>query len=201
MGTLMAARRRRFAIGVPQSIALTVVLALCGVAGAKLLYAFENGFRWDGVSFYGAVWLVLVLMPLVGLIFGLRPSATLDLCAPCVTAMVTCLRFNCLLAGCCGGWLAKVGGVSFRWPTQMIESLGDLLILFFLLVQEQKGQQKGRLYPLFLCLYGTMRFFIEFLRDTPKELLLSNGQWFSLVSLAVGGIWLYGKRREKTKTR
>ena len=34
--------------------------------------------------------------------------------------------------------------------------------------------------------YGVLRFFVEFLRDTPKDwVTLSHGQWFSLAAIII----------------
>lgn len=194
MAILILIRRERYGIRVWKAVLLTIMLAACGVIGAKLLYALENGFRWGGISFYGSVWLIPILMPLIGLLLGLRPTITMDLCAPAVTAMVACLRFNCLLAGCCGGWLMEFGGIAFRWPTQMMESLGDCLIMFWLLSIEQKEMWRGKLYGGFLLSYGGLRFMLEFLRNTPKNVIfLSNGQWFSVAALLIGWLWIHKK--------
>ena len=40
------------------------------------------------------------------------------------------------------------------------------------------------------------RFVIEFLRDTPKDWLkLSHGQWFSIIAVIAGIVWLALKTR------
>ena len=204
-------RRKQFSLGWGGSALFTLTLTVVGVLGAKLLFVLENWqevleskFSLGGVSFFGSVFLILALMPLVGRLFCLRGGETLDLCAPCVAIMIGCMRVGCFLSGCCGGWEACFGSWRFRWPTQAMDSIGDFAILLLLLQWEEQGKQKHLLYPWFMVLYSTMRFFIEFLRDTPKDwLLLSHGQWFSLAAAAIGGgmIIAVKQNRKPTKAR
>ena len=79
-----------------------------------------------------------------------------------------------------------------------MESLGDVAILYFLLNCKKAKVVTGIGYPWFLILYGVMRFVIEFLRDTSKNvLLLSRGQWFSVCSIMIGVIIMVVLRRKK----
>ena len=139
-------------------------------------------------------------MPLVGYLFRLRPNQILDICAPCVAVMIACLRVNCFVSGCCGGWEVCLGTLRFAWPTQIIDSLWDLLIMERMMTREQTVPSNGKLYPMFMVMYSLMRFFLEFLRDTPKNwLMLSHGQWFSLAALIVGGVWLLLLKRRNAE--
>lgn len=198
LGMMLCAvnRRERFALKNWQCILFSLLLTVVGVTGAMLLYFLETG-TFGGVSFYGSVFLIPLLMPLVGLLFRLRPGQTMDLCGPCVAIMIGCMRFGCFLTGCCGGWTVCFGNYCFAWPTQMMDSIGDFAILTVLLQMEGKPLQNGRLYPMFMMLYSAMRFFLEFLRDTPKNWLsMSNGQWFAVVAMAVGYTWWLAIKRQ-----
>lgn len=192
----VAFRRRVYGLSILHCAVFTLLLTAAGVAGAVLLYAIENGFSaWNGVSFFGSVFLIPVVMPIIGLLFRQRPGQTMDICAPCVAIMIACLRISCFLTGCCGGWTMCIEGLCFAWPTQMLDSIGDLMIMVWLLQREEKNKAFGTLYPLFMVLYSTMRFFLEFLRDTPKDwLLLSHGQWFSALAVLIGVLWLGRKK-------
>ncbi len=199
MVVLTVLRRTRYKLSAFSAVCFPLLLLICGIAGAKLLYFVESGFAsFEGMSFFGAVFLVLLLMPLVGLLFKLNPSQSLDACAPCVASIISFMRFGCFCAGCCGGIACAIGEYRFRWPTQLIEGLGDLLILAWLLTLEQKETKKGALYPMFLVSYGAMRFALEFLRATPKNALgLSEGQWLALAGIAIGLIWNMYLRKVK----
>lgn len=206
MGYLMFRRRRKYRFSAVQATIVTVALVVCGVVGTKLLYILENwktvlekGFSISGgLSFFGAVFLVPVLMPLVGQLLKISAGQMLDICAPCGAAMVGFMRFGCFLNGCCGGWEADVCGVRFCWPTQAMESVGDFLILGFLLRMEAKGIHPGRRYAVFLVGYGVLRFFVEFLRDTPKVMLgLGNGQWLAILGALIGGLVLLQEKQTR----
>lgn len=191
-------RRVRFGLSRLQAVLFTLILTFVGVVGAYLMYRLETGI-YGGVSFYGSVFLIPILMPLAGRLLGLRFGQTLDLCGPCVAIMIGCLRVSCFMSGCCGGWTVTLGSISFAWPTQALDSIGDFAILGRLLYLEEKGQGNGRLYPLFMAAYSVMRFFLEFLRDTPKNVLdMSNGQCYALVAVLASLLWL-GILKQKKK--
>lgn len=180
-----------------QCCAFTLLLTVVGVAGAMLMYFFETG-ALGGVSFYGSVFLIPLLMPLIGFLFHLKPGEAMDLCGPCVAIMIGCMRFSCFLTGCCGGWTACVGSFCFEWPTQMLDSIGDFAIMTWLLYTEEKHPQSGKLYPMFMVLYSVMRFGLEFLRDTAKDwMYLSHGQWFAISALFLGLLWISWQSRRK----
>jgi len=197
VGMFMCAyiRRQKFGIETWQCAALIVLLTFTGVVGAMLLFFLENG-SFGGVSFYGSVFLIPILMSVAGLPFRLKPTQTLDICGPCVAIMIGCMRFNCFLSGCCGGNEFFIGKTCITWPTQAIDSICDFLILFWLLHLEKQGKAAGKLYPLFMVFYSIMRFFLEFLRGKEKDwLLLSHGQWFSIVAIVLGTGWMYYCRK------
>jgi len=167
------------------------------MAGVRLLAILENwrellnGHVPSGMSFFGSVFLVPLLMPLFGKRFGLNRGRTLDLCAPCVAGIVGVMRINCWISGCCGGRLLMIHGIGFRPPTQIIDGVWDCVLMIVLMRLDSKKEQEGRLYPLFLVGYGIVRFFIEFLRATEKDwLFLSHGQVFSVVAVIIGVIVL-----------
>lgn len=183
-------RKERFGLNLLQCAAFTLLLTAAGVIGAMLLYFLESG-SFGGVSFFGSVYLIPLLMPLFGLLFRLKPGQTLDICGPCVAIMIGCMRVNCFLSGCCGGWEVCMGNLCFSWPTQAIDSIADFAIMVWLLQLESNGQESGKLYPLFMVAYSAMRFLNEFLRDTPKDwLYMSHGQWFAVAAVVIGFIWL-----------
>lgn len=200
MLVLTLLRRKYYNLSVFSAVCFPLLLLLCGISGAKLLFFIESGLvSFGGMSFFGAVFLVLMLMPLIGFIFRLKPAQSLDACAPCVASIIAFMRFGCFCAGCCGGVMCTIGQQSFRWPTQLMEGFGDMLILAVLLYIEKRGNRKGWLYPLFLLGYGVMRFAIEFLRDTPKTMwLLSEGQWLALGGIAISVIWIMILRKVKS---
>lgn len=184
-------RKKIYSLNVWQCGGFTLLLTLVGIAGAMLLYYIECG-SFGGVSFYGSVFLIPIVMPLIGLLFRLKPSHTMDICGPCVAIMIGCLRVSCFLTGCCGGWEFFLGDFCVKWPTQAIDSIGDFSIMILLMKKEAHSPKSGKLYPMFMIFYSIMRFLLEFLRDTPKDWLhMSHGQWFALIAIFAGLTWIY----------
>lgn len=185
---LMLCRRQKYLLSIMQASLYTILLLICGITGAKLLFFIESGFsNFSGMSFYGAVYLVLILMPVVGFAFQMSPMESLNACAPCVASIIGFMRFGCWCAGCCGGWVMYVGSIYFTWPTQIMESIGDFIILAWLLRSESKKCEKTMLYPMFLIWYGILRFFVEFFRYIPEKWMgLGHGQWFSILAILIG---------------
>jgi phosphatidylglycerol:prolipoprotein diacylglycerol transferase len=150
---------------------------------------------------------------------------TCDVFAPGIALGHAIGRLGCLAAGCCYGretslpWgitftnpaaAANVGtplGVPLH-PTQIYESVTELLILGLLLATEKKGRPfEGRTFWSYIILYGISRFVIEFFRGDPRGMVfanLSTSQFISLilVPLAVGMLLYLSKRTEvPTPTR
>lgn len=192
---LMMRRRKLYGFSPLAASMLTVLVMVSGVVGCKVLYIlenlkvfFENGISMGGFSFFGAVFLIPISIMLFHRAFSKSVSSLLDAASPCVVLMITVMRVGCFLNGCCGGSMAEVLGYSFQWPTQAMESIGDTVILLWLLEAERENRNRGQLYPMFLFSYGVLRFLIEFFRDTPKNWLwLSHGQWFSILAVLIAG--------------
>ena len=209
MAVLMLLKYRRVMYGLRpvRAVLFAVTVLILGVLGCKLLFVLENiawvlknGFTLGGFSFYGAVLLIPLLMPLFGKALRLDARASLDSSAICIAAMLGTVRIGCYLNGCCGGRIFSIGAYDFSFPTQLMECVCDFLILFYLLKKEKDGDAGGTLYPRFLLLYGIARFLIEFLRNTDKDwLYLSHAQWFSIAAVLIGAAFAL-RRRRKEKT-
>jgi phosphatidylglycerol:prolipoprotein diacylglycerol transferase len=128
---------------------------------------------WSGRSITGALIFGFLFAetakPMIG--YAMPPN---DRFATLLPFTIGIGRIGCLIAGCCGGlpydgWCAlrTADGVS-RYPTQAIEVIFQFTVgaLFILLLKRQI--LFGRLFSLYLVIYGVFRFLTEFIRDTPK---------------------------------
>jgi phosphatidylglycerol:prolipoprotein diacylglycerol transferase len=193
---LLPKRRALYRLSRPKSVLFATAVLIAGLLGCKILYIIEcfdyvlkHGLTIGGFSFFGAALLVPLLMLLVGKAFKLSPAESLDNSAVCVVAMLGTIRIGCFCNGCCGGRIFFFKNFDFSFPTQLIELVCDALILVWLLRTESRPGNRGRLYGRFLLSYGIARFFIEFLRSTPKDWLgLSHGQWFALIAIIAGAV-------------
>lgn len=185
-----------------RSILYQVLLVISAFVAGRIVFlvthpakAFELGLEARGFTIFGSIFLCIFIDPLIGRMFGLRSQQVLDLAAMRFTLFTGVQRIGCFLTGCCGGWKVCVLGTCFYWPAQMIESIGDFILLSILL--EKRHQWKGRVYPMFLILYGTLRFFVEILRDTEKNILfLSYFQWFSIIAILIGVLWNHAAKEK-----
>ncbi len=75
-----------------------------------------------------------------------------------------------------------------RHPTPIYESALYLAVFLVLRRMQKRTRVEGRVFYIFLMLYGASRFLVEFLRINPRLLLgLSDAQLISLVMMIAGG--------------
>ncbi len=185
---------RRWRAGLPmwKTLLSAAVLTILGVLGAKLMFLIESGF-WAGTSFYGAMFFPPLFMVLLALLLRVPPLTLLDLCAPAECVMLAILKMQCAVNGCCVGILLTItaDGTYIRFPSQIIELLNALVLMVMLLWLIRKGTWQGRIYPIYMLLYGITRFILNLLRDTKPFLLgLPAGNFWSLVAIVIALIWL-----------
>jgi phosphatidylglycerol---prolipoprotein diacylglyceryl transferase len=111
-------------------------------------------------------------------------------------------RVGCLLSGCCRGaatsvpWAVTDADGIARHPAPVYEILFQLAVggLFVWMVRNER--MRGRVFAVYLVLYGTFRFFTEMIRDTPRLFggVVSGYQAIALLLVLVGAAW--GLRRE-----
>ena len=202
-------RQKKYGIGSIKAVLFATAQLICGVLGCKILFILENiawvqknGLTLGGFSFFGAVFLSPLLMPLVGRLLGLNLRNSLDCSAICILAMLGTIRIGCYLNGCCGGEVFNIGEYYFTLPTQLIECIFDFVLLVHLIKQGKKGTANGLLYPKFILFYSGARFFIEFLRNTVKDwMYLSHAQWFSIVAIIISIVLFIAMRKRKKIAR
>ncbi len=150
----------------------------------------------------------------------LPPLVTSDVFAPGLALGHAIGRIGCFAAGCCWGKeCARPWAVTFTnpdarqltgvplgvplHPTQLYESLAEALIFVYLYRRFHQPHREGSIIGLYLILYSTVRFAVEFVRNHEQALPfngpLSLTQWISLATLAAG-IWLTLHKRPQAVT-
>jgi len=87
-------------------------------------------------------------------------------------------------------------------PTQLYESLGELIIFAVLYLGFLRPHRDGSVVSLYLVLYGLLRFGVEFVRfhdqqSNPLTGPFSTEQWISLALVALGlCYWLFARNRQ-----
>ncbi len=219
---LATTRARARSLDPARVMDLGIIIIVAAILGAKLLlFAVDFNFYWthpgevfslarSGGVFYGG----LILAVAASFWYLARHKmplwATCDVFAPGIALGHAVGRLGCLFAGCCYGrpttmpWgivfsdpfaASYVGtplGVPLQ-PTQIYESVGELIILAILLVGERRGKSfDGRTFWVWVLLYGILRFVVEFFRGDERGSLLglSTSQFISLVLVPLSVIML-----------
>ncbi|MCR5467923.1 MAG: prolipoprotein diacylglyceryl transferase [Lachnospiraceae bacterium] len=133
----------------------------------------------------------------------------LDLTMPSVSLGQAFGRIGCTFAGCCYGhetdslfhimYTESNFAPSNVWliPTQLMSSVGNLVIMCLLLAFASKNKKPGRVGALYFILYGIGRFSIEFLRNDYRGSvgILSTSQFISCILVVLGLIlfMVFGK--------
>lgn len=186
---------------------LAIILLISGIAGARLLYVFSNWYYFaarpldifmisrGGLVFYGG----LILSSAAGIIYAKRAKMSIldaaDLIAPFLALGHGIGRIGCFLNGCCFGRPTEsIFGICFPhsigkvYPTQLFSSIGLFFIFLLLFRAQRKRVFKGEIISIYLILYGTLRFFVEFLRGDVRPILhnLSLAQVISMAAVCIG---------------
>lgn len=178
-------------------------------------HIFSISFLRAGGIFYGGLLAALGTAIWYSRKAGLPALETADVFAPAVALGHSVGRMGCFAAGCCWGkpsdlpWAVvftdpqahNFVGVPLNihlHPTQIYESLGTLVIGLILLRVFFKPHRSGTVIGLYLVLYSSFRFGVEFLRDSSEFRFPFNGpfsttQWVAL-GLIVAGIAVLARR-------
>ena len=225
--TLHLARRAGLA---PEKITnLAVYCAIAGILGAKLfMFLFDLG---DYVRNPGRIFSLETLQAagvfhggfIAAILFAafyirrerLPVLRTMDVFAPGIAVGQAIGRLGCFAAGCCWGRECDLPwGVRFRsdfaapvpldkplHPVQLYESAADLLIFLLLFRRAQQKHPAGQVIGLYMVLYSTARFIIEFYRVHEQSLVgpFSLTQWIALGVLAAGAVILTRNRGTSTQ--
>lgn len=209
------ALRKRFGKERAEDLLAWIVLAIIvgGRLGYVFLYApqllwtdpFEILMIWHGgMSFHGG------LIGLVGAIWlysrrtRVSMPALLDTLAVPGALALGLGRIANFLNGELVGIVSDVpwcmvfpGYEGCRHPSQLYEALYSFAlaaILYWQLTRTKVHKDRaGFIAALFVSLYGLFRFLANFLREDPRVLGLSEGQFLSL-SMLVIGLWLLGTK-------
>ena len=159
-----------------------------------------------GMSFHGGFLGVVIAMILTAKKYKITLLSVLDFIAPLVPLGLAFGRIgNFINAELWGRPTQFFLAMVFpnvddipRHPSQLYESFFEGFVMFVLLwLYSNQKRKAGQIAALFLMLYGTFRFLIEFTRE-PDSFLgllflnLSMGQWLSIPMLLVG-IYLFKK--------
>jgi phosphatidylglycerol:prolipoprotein diacylglycerol transferase len=224
LGLMLCVRNaQRLGINPDDTWNLGIVVVLAGILGAKVLLIVNDwgNYRGDlgrifsmdtlrsGGVFSGGLVAALLAAAWFMARHKMPALRTCDAFAPGLALGHAIGRLGCFAAGCCYGKpTAHFWGVVFSnplgqapldiplEPTQLIESVVELLNFFVLSWLIKRRHADGQVFGTYLILYGIARFFIEFLRGDPGRGVVVPGvltgtQLISIILVVVGGLfWL-----------
>jgi phosphatidylglycerol---prolipoprotein diacylglyceryl transferase len=100
-------------------------------------------------------------------------------------------------------FLARDYPPKLRYPSQLLEALGEGIILFvFIWTIRNKSWAKGKLLAIYLISYGLVRFLVEYVREPDEQIGLlfgyvSMGQILCFLMVVTGLILIIWKPRSK----
>ena len=184
---------------------LIVISALIGgFVGSKIVVMFENfnilvenpaylkNFLFTGKSIVGGLIGGYIGVRIIKKIKNIPNIRCGNQIAPAIALGMAIGRIGCFLTGCCYGIETNLPiGVNFgdgiyRIPTQLIEMLFCIVLFIYLLYKQKKGKNliDGILFKELVLYYFVFRFFIEFIRDTNKNIIfLSIYQVICLIGI------------------
>ncbi len=91
-----------------------------------------------------------------------------------------------------------------RYPTQLYESFGYLvvfLIIFYMFWKTQAKEKLGLIFGVFFTLLWSVRFFVEFFKeaqiDSRADLVLNTGQILSIPLIIIGIYFIISAKKQK----
>ncbi len=110
-------------------------------------------------------------------------------------------RVGCWLQGCCQGRPTSLKllaardalGVA-RWPSAQVELVFQLAVFAVVFALRNDPRFRGRLFFLYLVIYGCFRFLHEWMRDTPQLFAGLSGYQFMALAMAVLGAAMFFRR-------
>ena len=199
-------RRKQYGLSMGKALLTGFLLLVTVYIGVKMLYILENleavvsgemKIGWSGVSGYGGVFLLPLVMPLIGKLMKKDGLSYLDYCAPTALILLVSIRSGCFVQGCCAGIRIWIASSMVVLPAQLAECTLDLFLLDKILLLERENKYERGRYFIIMGGYGILRFFVEFIRDTSKDIwIFSEGQWLSLICIVIMGIYLAIERNQ-----
>lgn len=170
----------------------------------------ENGFQnWGANNIIRAFVYFPLFFALAAKVAKVPAQKVIDFAAPSQALNQAIGHLVCPFAGCCHGYACSWGiwnplTDTYLFPNQWLECIVALLIALYLfrLAKKENYVGTGRVYAMFLVIFGGTRFFLEFLRDNDKLFPgISGLALHALFMVLVGTIWLmvlYEKNNRKS---
>ena len=197
---MFLAYRKRYGIPALWAILASVIFYYGVMAALRVSVLLENGFQnFSGMNIIKTFVYVPLICILLSKILKKPIALVLSYAGPVVLVWHIIGQSVCPFLGCCAGIPCKWGiwnpALNERvFPIQWLICLVTLAILIAMLRYEKQKDYAGdgKSYPVMLIVYGSARFFLEFLRQREKVFLgVSEIGLHALFMVLVGTVWLF----------
>lgn len=157
-----------------------------------------------GTNYFGLCFVLPIILMIAFLILGISPLKQMDLITPAFPLTLVTIKFACFCWGCCGGIECSFGLFNnssglVEFPVQLVE-MGCAAIIFIILMLRKNTAKEGTVFPTYLLLYCSIRFFTEFLRSD-SDIIWNLKKYHFLciagVVVAVVELFIVKKYRDK----
>lgn len=125
-------------------------------------------FVGTGFNYFGLLSTVSIFWFVLSAILVVNPLKQIDIAVMFLPVHLFFVKLACFFQGCCYGIPWEYGPYNYVYgqnqvPVQLIEAFWALLIFIFL-IKYRKKAKTGTMFPIYVILYCSTRFFSEFLR-------------------------------------
>ena len=201
--------RKKFGFSLKKTLLTVVLVYFPVVAWMFFLCWAESGFKEFGgnniVRIF--IWVPLFALPVAKLL-KIDFKDMVNFLAPLPCAVHGIAHYGCIFGGCCYGYPSDFFAIwnpvlrEYRFAIQPIEATVAVAIIVLVVIytREKKFDRSAQAYPIMLMLFGSTRFFLEFLRDNDKLFWgISNLAIHAFVMFVVGVIWFFLERHNQKK--
>lgn len=176
--------RKRLKLELIGVLIVTFLTMIFGFLSVRLLAEIEG--VHGGMRLYGAVFLMPIAYYIQAKITKCQISEVFDIMTVSLVLTLMCARINCFISGCCFGRQISYHTTA-RWPTREAELLFYLLFLMVAIPKVELRKTDGRLFPIYMVVYGFFRFINEFFRysETTSSYFHLAHLW-SFLAFAIG---------------
>lgn len=150
-----------------------------------------------GANYFTILFFYPIAILLLSVITGANPLKKMDFIAQALPIALFFDKIGCYCAGCCRG-IYWVGGprnerydFQEQFPVQLVEAGLAAAIFIILFIYSKKNKKAGTVFPIYMILYTSTRFFSEFYRAEENVLgPLKVYHILCIIGLVLGIIYL-----------
>lgn len=192
----------------------TIIISVVQYLPAAILNTKFGLLMKTGSNYFGLILFIPFILFLFFYLISINPFKQLDLITPAYPLALFFVKLGCFCNGCCQGFECSWGMTNYyynagprkEFPVQLVEA-GLALLIFLFLNKYKKKAKEGTLFPIYLIVYSSTRFFSEFLRSEENVLwILKTYHLICIAGIILGTIELlivlrYGDKIKKLFNR